>query len=126
MGGVASHAGLFGTALQVAEAGRRWISGDVPLATEAFTSRGPGTHALGWDTPNPDGTSTSGGEPPPDAVGHTGYTGTSIWMSPSRGRVAVLLTNRVAYTLDIVPIRGLRRAFHQAAWSLGDSDVAAR
>jgi CubicO group peptidase (beta-lactamase class C family) len=118
MGGVASHAGLYGTAQQVGEAGRRWLAGRVPLARDAFTQRGPGTHALGWDTANPDGTSTAGPNPPPDAVGHTGYTGTSIWMSPSRRRVAALLTNRVAYTLDVAPVRGLRQAFHQAAWEL--------
>lgn len=119
MGGVAPHAGLFGTALQVAQAGARWLSGAAPRAHQAFTTRGPGTHALGWDTANTDGTSSAGAQPPPDTVGHLGYTGTSIWMSPSRGRVAVLLTNRVALSLDPAPIRGLRRAFHQAAWDLG-------
>ncbi len=119
MGGVAPHAGLFGTALQVAQAGARWLSGEAPRAHLAFTTRGPGTHALGWDTANADGTSSAGAQPPADTVGHLGFTGTSIWMSPSRRRVAVLLTNRVALSLDPGPIRALRRAFHQAAWDLG-------
>ncbi len=123
MGGIAPHAGLFGTAPAVARACARWLSGEVPGAAAAFTTRGPGSHALGWDTANPDGTSTAGAAPPSDAVGHLGYTGTSCWMSPSRGRIAVLLTNRVATSLDPAPIRGLRRAFHQLAWDLPGSDA---
>jgi CubicO group peptidase (beta-lactamase class C family) len=116
MGGIAPHAGLFGTARQVAEVAMRWVAGDVPRAREAFARKGPGTHALGWDTPNPDGTSSAGPHPPADAVGHLGFTGTSIWMSPSARRVAVLLTNRVATGPDLAGIRALRRAFHEAAW----------
>ncbi len=121
MGGVAPHAGLFGTALDVVRAGARWLTGEVPMAPLAFTTRGPGSHALGWDTAEPDGTSSAGAAPPADAVGHLGYTGTSIWMSPSRRRIAVLLTNRVALTLEPGPVRALRRAFHQAAWELGSA-----
>jgi CubicO group peptidase (beta-lactamase class C family) len=115
MGGVAPHAGLFGTAREVAAVATRFL--DHPRAAEAFTRKGPGTHALGWDTPNPDGTSTAGPNPPADAVGHLGFTGTSVWMSPSRRRVVVLLTNRVAVGPDLAGIRALRRAFHQWAWA---------
>lgn len=118
MGGVAPHAGLFGSARQVAEVARRWLAGDVPLAALAFVRKGPGTHALGWDTPTPGGASSAGASPPADAVGHLGFTGTSVWTSPARGRVAVLLTDRVALGPDLMGIRALRRAFHQAAWDL--------
>ena len=115
MGGVAPHAGLFGSARAVAAVAQRWLSGDVPHARRAFIERGVGSHALGWDTPSGD-RSSAGPRPPADAVGHTGFTGTSLWMSPAEGVVAVLLTNRVAYGRDPVRIRELRHAWHQAAW----------
>ncbi len=118
MDGIAPHAGLYGTAEHVVAAGRRWLEGRVPLTERAFRERGPGSHALGWDTAAQDGTSTAGAAPPPDTVGHLGFTGTSVWMSPSRGRIAVLLTNRVHVSMDPAPIRALRRAFHGAAWEL--------
>jgi CubicO group peptidase (beta-lactamase class C family) len=115
MGGVAPHAGLFGTAHDVAAVARRWLTGGVPLATRAFHERGLGSHALGWDTPSGD-QSSAGARPPSDAVGHTGFTGTSVWMSPSGDLVAVLLTNRVAYGRDPVRIRDLRHRWHQLVW----------
>jgi len=118
MGGVAPHAGLFGTVFGVVEAARRWLEGNVPEAARAFTESGPGSHALGWDTAAQDGRSTAGAAPPADTVGHLGYTGTSLWMSPSRGRVAVLLTNRVHAGADLAGIRALRQAFHGACWEL--------
>jgi CubicO group peptidase (beta-lactamase class C family) len=118
MEGVAPHAGLFGTAEDVVRAAHRWLDGAVPMAARAFTERGPGSHTLGWDTAAQDGTSSAGPRPPPDTVGHLGFTGTSVWMSPARGRIAVLLTNRVHYGLDPARIRALRRAFHEAAWRI--------
>ena len=122
MDGVAPHAGLYGSARDVVACVVRWLDAAVlpaALVHRAFTERGPGTHALGWDTPSPGGQSTAGPRPPPDAVGHLGYTGTSVWLSPARRRVAVLLTNRVAYGVDPLPIRGLRQRWHQEAWELG-------
>jgi CubicO group peptidase (beta-lactamase class C family) len=116
MGGIAPHAGLFGDARAVAAAAHRWLTGEIPWAERAFSERGPGTHALGWDTPSPGGASSAGPNPPADAVGHLGFTGTSVWMSPSRRIVAVLLTNRVALGSDLTGIRALRPAFHQRAW----------
>lgn len=123
MGGVAPHAGLFGSAREVARAANRWMIGDVPMAYVAFARRGPGSHVLGWDTPNADGTSSAGPRPPVGAFGHLGFTGTALWMVPSRGVVAVLLTNRVHARNGVEPIRALRRAFFQAAWD--GLDVAA-
>lgn len=122
MDGVAPHAGLFGTVDEVAAVVHGWLDGSRvshPLARRAFSERGPGSHALGWDTPSPGGRSTAGAEPPADAVGHLGFTGTSVWLSPERGVVAVLLTNRVALTTDREPINTLRRAFHGLAWTRG-------
>jgi CubicO group peptidase (beta-lactamase class C family) len=116
MDGVAPHAGLFGTAAEVAACAARWLDGEIPGAATAFTRRGPGTHALGWDTANRDGTSSAGAAPPVDTVGHLGFTGTSVWMSPSRRIVAVLLTNRVRMRTDPAAIRALRRAWYGAVW----------
>jgi CubicO group peptidase (beta-lactamase class C family) len=127
MGGVAPHAGLFGSAREVVASAQAWLDGRVPGAALAFTSRGPGTHALGWDTPSPGGGSSAGPRPPADAVGHLGFTGTALWMSPSMGVIAVLLTNRVMCGPDLTGIRTLRPAWFQAVWdglAAGAGDAA--
>jgi CubicO group peptidase (beta-lactamase class C family) len=116
MDGVAPHAGLFGSAREVAACAGRWLTGEVPLADVAFSRRGPGSHALGWDTPSPDGGSSAGPRPPPGAVGHLGFTGTSVWMVPGAQIVAVLLTNRVRQGADLTGIRALRKAWYTAVW----------
>ncbi len=115
MGGVAAHAGLFGSARAVAAITARWLDGTVPLASLAFTTPGLGSHRLGWDSPS-GAVSSAGPLPPTDAVGHTGFTGTSVWASPGRRTIAVLLTNRVAYGRDPGQIRRLRHEWHQAVW----------
>jgi CubicO group peptidase (beta-lactamase class C family) len=51
----------------------------------------------------------------PDSYGHTGFTGTSLWVDPGRKRYAVLLTNRVHPTRTGDGITAVRRAFHDAA-----------
>ena len=99
----------------VASIAARWLDGRVPLASIAFTTLGKGSHRLGWDSPS-GAISSAGPRPPADAVGHTGFTGTSVWLSPSRRTVAVLLTNRVAYGRDPARIRGLRHEWHQTVW----------
>jgi len=101
MGGVSSHAGLFGTARSVARAGDAILDAvqgrrdDLPgrsLAT-FWTSRGPGSHACGWDTVSLP--SSTGSFWPADGVGHLGYTGTSLWIAPRQRVVVAFLTNRV-------------------------------
>ncbi len=65
------------------------------------------TRALGWDTPAPG--SSSGRLLPPSSFGHTGFTGTSIWIDPEHRLAIVLLSNRVNPTRDNprwAPIRG--------------------
>jgi CubicO group peptidase (beta-lactamase class C family) len=128
LGAVAGHAGLFATAPAVgvfARAVLRASRGDAdlpsPFSRELVTrfttkTRVPGSsRALGWDTMLP--TSSCGTRMSPQAFGHVGYTGTSLWIDPVRDRYFVLLTNRVfgAGTLD--DMRTVRRAFHDA---LGD------
>jgi len=128
LGGVAAHAGLFGTAAAVGAAARWWmalIDGHDDRATgipaslaQRFIQRSevPGsTRALGWDTMTP--TSSCGTRMSARAFGHTGFTGTSLWIDPSPGLYFVLLTNRVHPTRSNEGIRAIRRAFHDAAVS---------
>ena len=105
MGGVAGHAGVFGTAgdvLRFAEEMLRADRGeseifDAAVAREFFRRQGiaPGSDwALGWDTPTA-GQSTSGKYFSKRSIGHTGFTGTSLWIDLERDMVVVMLSNRV-------------------------------
>ena len=64
--------------------------------------------ALGWETPN--GTNSAGHLLKRPAFGHTGFTGTSIWVDPSRDLFVILLTNRVNPTRQNLRIGGVRTA----------------
>jgi CubicO group peptidase (beta-lactamase class C family) len=125
MDGVAAHAGLFGTAAAVGDVGRavlRALQGGAadglarPDTVRRYATRRtdvPGTtRALGWDTMAP--TSSCGRFMSPTAIGHTGFTGTSLWIDDAQDVYAVLLTNRVATGAPAAAIRELRRAFHDA------------
>jgi CubicO group peptidase (beta-lactamase class C family) len=69
---------------------------------------------LGWDTPTPP-RSSAGAHISPEAVGHLGFTGTSVWIDWRRGLVVVLLTNRVAAGPDSHPaMKAYRPRFHDA------------
>jgi CubicO group peptidase (beta-lactamase class C family) len=128
LGGVAGHAGLFGTASAVGDFARTVLHasrGDqhspppfsLALVAE-FTARGsvPGSsRALGWDTMLP--TSSCGTRMSAAAFGHVGFTGTSVWIDPERDRYFVLLTNRACGGGTLEDMREVRRAFHDA---LGD------
>ena len=128
LGGVAGHAGLFGTAPAVGDFARtllRASRGDQhspppfsPALVAEFTARGsvPGSsRALGWDTMLP--TSSCGTRMSAEAFGHVGFTGTSLWIDPVRDRYVVLLTNRTCGGGTPDEMRAVRRAFHDA---LGD------
>ena len=103
LGGVSGHAGLFSTARDLAIFAQMLLDGgsygDVrilaPQTIARWTSRqGPGvSRALGWDTPAP--ASSAGRYFTPRSFGHTGFTGTSLWIDPERGLFVVLLMNRV-------------------------------
>lgn len=123
LGGVAGHAGLFGTASAVGAVARHLLQvldGRVgafskDLLIEFVSRRGdvPGSsRALGWDTMLP--TSSCGSRMSPRSFGHTGFTGTSLWIDPDRGIYAVLLTNRVYPDRMNGGIRDVRPAFHDA------------
>jgi len=108
LGGVSGHAGLFASTTDLLRFGewllRRYRNeaspGDPTLATEVvreFTRRQEivtgSSRALGWDTPSTN--SSAGTRLATSSFGHTGFTGTSIWIDPTRELVIVLLTNRV-------------------------------
>ena len=101
LGGVAGHAGLFSTAADLSifaqmMLNRGTINGVRIVSDSAvarFTQRASGRRALGWDTS--DGESTAGVHMGERAYGHTGFTGTSLWIDPDRDLFVILLTNRV-------------------------------
>ena len=101
LGGVAGHAGLFSTAADLSIFAQMMLNGGsyngVRILSDTvvslFTRRAAGTRALGWDTADGDG--GSGKFLDSRAYGHTGYTGTSIWIDPDRQMFVLLLTNRV-------------------------------
>ncbi len=123
LGGAAGHAGLFGTAAAVGQYARHTLqvlTGKVGAfqreTLEMFITKRsdvPGSsRALGWDTMLP--TSSCGSLMSPRSFGHTGFTGTSVWIDPDRGLYIVLLTNRVHPSSANDAIRQVRPAFHDA------------
>lgn len=122
MGGVAGHAGLFGSARDIdrllVELRACWLgeSAFLParILREFWKVDGtvPGsTWALGWDTPAPT-QSMAGVRFSKNTVGHLGFTGTSVWMDLERNRHVVLLTNRVHPRRDNDGIREFRPMIH--------------
>jgi CubicO group peptidase (beta-lactamase class C family) len=122
MGGVAGHAGLFAPVREVDHIAAELIacykgrSNFVPenIVREFWTRDGaaPGsTWALGWDMPSPTH-SSSGHHFPPTAVGHLGFTGTSLWIDPEREIAVSILTNRVHPSRENQSIREFRPKIH--------------
>lgn len=112
LGGVAAHAGLFGTAAAVGACARWWMRSP-SLAQFSARSTVPGSsRALGWDTMLP--TSSCGTRMSAAAIGHTGFTGTSLWIDPAQDLYVVILTNRVHPTREGEGIQDARRALHDA------------
>lgn len=125
MDGVAGHAGLFGTAVDVARFGQAILdgcAGSPTLAPGALWYRvlatdpllEGSTRSMGFDSPS-EGVSSAGrymGDTPPGAVGHLGFTGTSLWVDLRRSLVVALVTNRVAHGRQELRIRDFRPVFH--------------
>ena len=116
LGGVSGHAGLFGTSTAVGKFARDTLLATLGESTYADTqtiqefvrrTSVPGSsRALGWDTMLT--TSSCGRHMSDEAFGHTGFTGTSLWIDPKHNKYVVLLTNRVNPTREnngIVPFR---------------------
>lgn len=135
MGGVAGHAGVFASAAEVG----RWALGLERLAagdpvTDASVQgldpdvvryfwdpahrHGDATWVLGWDTPSATG-SSAGTRVSASAVGHLGFTGTSVWIDRAARLVVVLLTNRVVFGPAGHPRwKAFRPAFHDGVRDL--------
>ena len=101
LGGIAGHAGLFSTASDLAVFAQMMLNGGqyggtriiADSTVSLFTTRAARTRALGWDTCAGDG--SCGKYLSERAYGHTGFTGTSLWIDPDRDMFVILLTNRV-------------------------------
>jgi beta-N-acetylhexosaminidase len=123
-GGVSGNAGLFSTASDVAAFAQMLLNGGIyahhrllaRATIQEFTARqviGDSSRTLGWDVPTPPN-SAAGHYFSPSAYGHTGFTGTSLWIDPERDLFVVLLTNRVNPTRANEQIRLARPAIHDA------------
>ena len=129
MGGVAGHAGLFSTVGDAAIFAQMILNGGIyayhrllsRAILDQFTARQPigdSARALGWDVVTQP--SSSGHDFSASSFGHTGFTGTSLWIDPERGLFVLLLTNRVNPTRANEKIRQVRPALHDAVMeSLG-------
>ena len=84
-----------------------------PVLNMLMTTRGPGHHRGGFDAIS-EGYSSTGHFFPRDTVGHLGYTGCSVWSSPSTRTTVALLTNRIHPTDDKTVIRRVRPQVHDA------------
>jgi serine-type D-Ala-D-Ala carboxypeptidase len=122
-GGVAGHAGLFGTGPEVF-ALTSWLyrayhghSEELkisPAVVRRFlTPVAQASRTPGFDVPTP-GQSSAGRFFSPQSVGHTGFTGTSFWLDLELGQMVVLLTNRVHLGRDNDKIKAFRPRFHEA------------
>jgi serine-type D-Ala-D-Ala carboxypeptidase len=124
LGGVSGHAGLFGTARGVAA-----LAGKILMSlkeshrffdhetTRTFCARAAftldSTRTLGFDTPSEEG-STSGKLFSRDSIGHTGFTGVSLWIDIPRDLIVVLVTNRVFMGEADFRIKEFRPMIHDA------------
>jgi beta-N-acetylhexosaminidase len=135
IGGVSGHAGVFSTAPDLAAFCQMLLNGGV-YAHEKILRRATvaqftapqqlsgGTRTLGWAVPTEGG--SSGHYFSAHSFGHTGFTGTSIWIDPDRQLFVVLLTNRVHPTRENSKIPQVRVALHDAVMqALGFATAAA-
>jgi CubicO group peptidase (beta-lactamase class C family) len=135
LGGVSAHAGIFSTAHDLDRLARAYLNGgaigNARLAQAStirqFTTVQDSTfssRALGWDTPSEN--SSAGHFIKRPAFGHTGFTGTSLWIAPQHDLYVILLTNRVNPTREHTKIGQVRVAVADAAMRALHPDVVAR
>jgi CubicO group peptidase (beta-lactamase class C family) len=124
LGGVSAHAGLFSTAADLTRFARMYLNGGVldgarilsPETIATFTAvQAPGfsSRALGWDTAT--GSNSAGRYMARGSFGHTGFTGTSLWIDPANDVFVLLLTNRVNPTRARTGIADVRISVADAA-----------
>lgn len=131
LGGVAGHAGLFSTASDLAVFAQMLLDGGEYEGTRIFrsstvklftTRTATGTRALGWDTCDSTNVrATCGRYLSARAFGHTGFTGTSMWIDPDRRMFIILLTNRV----DDPKVRRPALVIHDIRADIADASVLA-
>ena len=120
MGGVAGHAGVFAPAIDIARFAECMLRGGAPIlkpeTVQLFTRRvespADSSRALGWDTPSPP--ASSGTHFSAVSFGHLGFTGTSLWIDPTRQLSVTLLTNRTWPNRMSQAIRQVRPLVHDA------------
>ncbi len=128
-GGAAGHAGIFSTGMDLARYAQLWLNQGLlsgkrfvdALTIQRFLERRPeaGSRLLGWDTPEPTPTRLSvfGNLLSDKAYGHTGWTGTELWIDPARKVFLVFLTNRSfnpKVRRSISELRAIRSALSDA------------
>jgi CubicO group peptidase (beta-lactamase class C family) len=121
MGGVSGHAGLFSTTTDLFLFARALIVGRLAPSdvVDLFWTRAGvsgSDRALGWDTKS-EHASQAGSKISPLSIGHTGFTGTSLWIDRARDVVVVLLTNRVHPRRDNELIKIWRPTIHDVVFS---------
>ncbi len=119
-GGVAGHAGVFSTGRDLARFAQVWLRDGMapagqwvaPTTMQQFLARGPrsGTRLLGWDSPELNGEEPSiyGTLITSSAYGHTGFTGTEIWIDPAHDLFLIFLTNRAFDPRTRDSVKGLK------------------
>jgi CubicO group peptidase (beta-lactamase class C family) len=118
MNGVAGHAGLFGTAAGVLAIARTWLESPLLRLFSTPSTVPDSTRRLGFDGPSPDGSGSTGTALPGSAIGHLGFTGTSLWIDHEHQAIYILLSNRVHPSRHDQRIRAVRPSFHALAAAL--------
>lgn len=113
-GGVAGNAGLFAAARDVWALARTWLMDfSAEFCGDATPQHAEG-RGLSWQSWRGAGSAVA--EMSSRSFGHTGFTGTSLWMDPDSGRIAILLTNRIHPTVQPGDFNEVRRRFHRLAF----------
>lgn len=129
LGGVSGHAGLFSSAADLARLAQAYLNGGTLDGHRVWSKRTieQFTHiqnpklshrALGWETAN--GANSGGRFMSAQAFGHTGFTGTSIWIDPANDAFVILLSNRVNPTRENRRISAVRTALADSVMALLD------
>jgi len=120
MGGISGNAGLFSTAVDLHRFALWLLKTPLP---EMFASQSPAgavPRSIGFEVQTPAHPASCGPSLPAGAIGHTGFTGTSLWLAPKSGLVVVILTNRAAlsHRSTLEPMAQFRREAHALAQAL--------
>lgn len=121
LGGVAGHAGLFSVAREVFQIANQFLRGSLlvnedglRLFAKNFTDGHDTSRSIGWILASSKDCS-AGPSMPETAMGHTGFTGTSVWIDPGKRRVFVLLTNRIHPRVSAFDMKEVRQQFNTLA-----------